>query len=121
MQFQKNNLDKQQKSFRGNRRNPKESEYGEMAYVEPNVKEIQSQTMENQENVDQRDQKDSQPREIPVYHQTFNRNIKRIVNKPPLDQQTAPRYDEEMYNNSPKNVINVGSSGDDYEYKIPSL
>ena len=121
MQFQKNNLDKQQKAFRGNRRNPKESEYGEMAYVEPNVKEMQSPTMENQENVDQKDQMDSQPREIPVYHQTFNRNIKRIVNRPPLEQQTAPRYDEEMYSNSPKNVINVGTSGDDYEYKNPSL
>ena len=121
MQFQKNNLDKQQKAFRGNRRNPKESEYGEMAYVEPNVKEMQSPTMENQENVDQKDQMDSQPREIPVYHQTFNRNIKRIVNRTPLEQQTAPRYDEERYSNSPKNVINVGTSGDDYEYKNPSL
>ena len=125
MQFQKNNIDKNQKSFRGNRRlvkdNPKESEYGEMAYVEPNVKEIRSPTMEEQDTIGLKDQMDNQQRETPVYHQTFGKNMKKIVNKPRLDPQAPIRYNEEMYSGSPKNVINVGSSGDDYEYKMPSL
>ena len=125
MQFQKNNIDKYQKSFRGNRRvvkdNPKESEYGEMAYVEPNVKEIRSPTMEEQDTIGLKDQMDNQQRETPVYHQTFNKNMKKIANKPRLDPQAPTRYNEEMYSGSPKNVINVGSSGDDYEYKMPSL
>ena len=121
MQFQKNNLDKYQKSFRGNRRNPRETEYGEMAYVEPNVKEIRNSTMENQEMVGQPDQMSSQVRDNPVYYQTYGNNMKRVGYNPNLDVQPPSRYEDEMYSGSPKNVINMGSSGDDYEYKMPSL
>ena len=86
MQFQKNNLDKYQKSFRGNRRNPRESEYGEMAYVEPNVKEIRNSTMENQEMVGQPDQMSSQARDKPVYYQIYGNNMRRVINKPNIDE-----------------------------------
>ena len=125
MQLSKNNLDKYKNSYRNNRRfiqdNPQDSEHGEMVYVEPNANQVSSPMMDSQENNEQNDQQIDNQQKDNAYHQTFGKNMKKIFNRPKPEQQIPSRYDDEIYSGSPKNVINVGSSGDDYEYKMPSL
>jgi len=125
MQLSKNNLDKYKNSYRNNRRfiqdNPQDSEFGEMVYVEPNTNQVSSPMMDSQENYEQNEQQIDNQQKDNAYHQTFGKNMKKIFNRPKPEQQIPSRYDEEIYSGSPKNVINVGSSGDDYEYKMPSL
>ena len=120
MQFQRNNLDKY-KYYRGNRRynqdNPQDSEQGEMAYTEPNASQIHSSTKKSRDTIDLNEQINNPP--IDETFQTFGKNKKKRTYKPRIDR-TFPR-DESYDDGSPKNVINVNSSKDDSEYRMPSL
>ena len=122
MQFQRANLDKYN-NYRGNSRynqeNPQDSGQGEMAYTEPNVSQIQSSTKKSREKYDQNDQNNIPPK-VQSF-QTFGKNTKKRSYKPKLEQSIPSRYDDENYADRSKNEINVDSSRDDYEYRMPSL
>ena len=130
MQFQKNNLDNYKNNKRTNKNvNPdyiQDQEY-EINYTEPsniNANQVPSPMMDSQEQIfDPKEQLEEEPKE-PRYFHTFGKGLNPIVNKGNKQQymdQTFPLNNEELVKRSPKYVINVGPSGDDYEYRMPSL
>ena len=120
MQFQKNNLDNYKQQKRKNRKdvpeNIPDSEYeGEMFYTEPNANQDSNPLMDSQEQIiDPNDQTYQNLRERPAYQ-----NYRRIPYEP--RNQNPSNREEEIRNRSPKYVINAGSSGDDYELRMPPL
>ena len=91
-----------------------------MAYTEPNINQVPSPMMDSQEQIF--DQNEEEQKEMPVY-QTFRRVMKPRQNRAQYvaEQPNPSNNDEEMNNRSPKYVINVGQSGDDYEYRMPTF
>ena len=120
MQFQKNNLDNYKKSKRTNRKFvpenlPDSENEGEMIYTEPNANQDSIPMMESQEQIfDPNEQTYQSQREKPRY-QIFRR-----LNEP-RRQDPSNKEEEKIRERSPKYVIDVGSSGDDYEVRMPNL
>ena len=118
MQYQKNNL--YNNLNKSNRNNPPEYEYGEMVYTDPNINQIPTDSQE--QIFFQKEPMEDEQREIP-FHQTFGKNMKSKQNASKyMQEQPFPSNNEEELNDrTPKYVINTGSSGDDYEYRMPTF
>ena len=118
MQYQKNNL--YNNLNKSNRNNPPDYEYGEMVYTDPNINQIPTDSQE--QIFFQKEPMEDEQREIP-FHQTFGKNMKSKQNtsKYVQDQPFPSNNEEELNDRTPKYVLNTGSSGDDYEYRMPTF
>ena len=131
MQFQKNNVGKYKNTRRANmpyNQDYTQDEEYEINYTEPNninVNQVPSPMMDSQEQIFDPNEHLEEERKEPSYFQSFGRGLNPKVNKGNKNQyisdQTFPSNKEEINDRSPKYVINVGASGDDYEYRMPNL
>ena len=126
MQFQKANFDRYKNAKRNNRKinpeNLQDQEYGEMVYTEPNANQISSPMMDSQEQIFDQNEQMEDDQKANVYP-TFGLKNNPNLNKGQYiqEQRLPPNNEEEINRRSPKFVINAGTSGDDYEYRMPTL
>ncbi len=120
MKSTKNSIDKN-KNFFGNNRsiqdNSQDSELGKMVYNEPNVYQVPNIMINSLKNDDQNKHIDNQQKGN-AHIQSLEKNKKNLSNNPNLEYQSLSHYDEEIFNVSTKNIINLGSTGGGYEYNI---
>ncbi len=120
MKSTKNSIDKN-KNFFGNNRsiqdNSQDSELGKMVYNEPNVYQVPNIMINSLKNDDKNKHIDNLQKGN-AHIQSLEKNKKNLSNNPNLEYQSLSHYDEEIFNVSTKNIINLGSTGGGYEYNI---
>ena len=130
MQFQK---DKHKSKDRPNKvyiqDNAPDSENGEMQYADPNGNQVMSPMMDSQEQIMDSNEQSGDPQKTKSVFQTVRNDLRnnsdmvQLVSDQPIPSLVVnipSRNGEELYEKSPK-MINVGTSGDDYDYNIRTL
>ena len=113
MQFQKNKVNNyKQQQKRINRRDmPETDPMGEMIYTDPNFNQDSNPLMDSQEQI-----YDSNDLSYPNQRETYQ-NFHRVPYE--RKNQKSSNREDEIRDRSPKYVINTGSSGEDYELRMP--